>query len=115
VTILNDNNNCGECGRVCGAGASCVNGDCMCSTQGQVSCNGACVDVQTNPMSCGRCDHACPTGVACAGGMCQCPTGTVDCPDTACANLMTDPRNCGRCGEHCGGGGSATCMNGTCL
>src|SRR6185369_15614265 len=34
--------NCGACGKKCGAGSTCQGGSCMCGA-GQLSCNGACV------------------------------------------------------------------------
>jgi hypothetical protein len=33
-------------------------------------CDGACVDLHTDPMHCGSCAHACAAGVACNTGFC---------------------------------------------
>ncbi len=32
-----------------------------------LSCDGVCVDAQTDPFDCGRCGHVCPTGICTAG------------------------------------------------
>ncbi len=35
-----------------------------------LSCNGACIDAETNPEHCGTCDHACASG-SCTAGICD--------------------------------------------
>ena len=56
VSIINDINNCGECGKKCGLMESC--------------CNGQCVDVSANSSHCGKCDNTCPSSAPCEFGMC---------------------------------------------
>ena len=57
-------------------GHQCLNGACApgCPT-GQTSCNGRCVDTQTNTRDCGGCGNACPTGATCNAGACSAPRG----------------------------------------
>jgi len=62
-----DPNNCSSCGNVCPSGDSCSSGSCVCTYS---TCNGACVDLQTNPGNCGTCGHSC-LGGTCVGGSCQ--------------------------------------------
>ena len=56
VSIINDINNCGECGKKCGLMESC--------------CNGQCVDVSANSSHCGKCGNTCPSSAPCEFGMC---------------------------------------------
>jgi hypothetical protein len=59
----------------------------------------------------------CPAGAKCVQGACQCPSGQTECGD-ACVDTKSDARNCGACGNTCGsdagGGGTWTCVTGTC-
>lgn len=61
------------------------------------SCNGACVDVMTDPSNCGACGIAVPLGAQCQSGMPVCPQGLTLC-NGACVDLATDAHNCGGCG-----------------
>ncbi|HUB09402.1 MAG TPA: choice-of-anchor D domain-containing protein [Myxococcales bacterium] len=82
-----------------------VTGTC-CDAQYYQSCNGACVDLQTDPENCGSCGTACPTG-QCSGGECLSSCGGAQ------VDLDSDPDNCGACGTACG---SCTqgCLSGAC-
>lgn len=94
----------------------------------QQMCDGACVNVTTDPDHCGSCAGVCDPPVSgAATGARACSDGTcgVACagaaPDTcppinggeACVNLKTDPQFCGDCDTHCPGG--KTCVNGACV
>jgi hypothetical protein len=46
-----------------------------------VSCEGACVDLQTDPNHCGACDAPCASGSPCSAGTCQCGTPETGPPD----------------------------------
>ena len=67
---------CGACGIVCTAPNSrCVNqgGTFACGppcAAPLVECNGACVDLQNDPVNCGACGKFCPSNV-CVAGVCQ--------------------------------------------
>jgi hypothetical protein len=133
-----DLNNCGACGKVCGAVA---NGSAACSagvcgvgscTQGFADCdknasNGCEVNTQTDTKNCNTCGNVCP-GVpggapACNAGVCgvgQCVAPQKDCDGNAAngceVNLSTDAKNCGACNNVCPSYPNSTpgCANSTC-
>jgi hypothetical protein len=81
VDTATDPYNCGECGRQCAEGATCVASDCVASecSDGLTACNGNCVDILTDPQNCGGCGDlnnasVCPEGWSCDQGQCQEPT-----------------------------------------
>lgn len=121
-----DPDHCGACGVSCGGGEACRGGvcipapTCVCPPSngcdaGLTACNGACVDLQTDPQHCGACNTACATGDTCSGGTCQastgCPSGTTLC-NGVCVNLATDVNHCGACNTACPP--NATCNAGVC-
>ncbi|KAG5240888.1 hypothetical protein OIU76_014408 [Salix suchowensis] len=52
-----DSNNCGACGRTCGYGFVC--------------CDGNCVDIHNDPRHCGSCFQECPGQGRCSFAMCD--------------------------------------------
>ncbi len=84
-------------------------------------CNGACVDVQTNPDHCGACGRRCALANAsatCASGQCRlmaCREGFSDCDaneGSGCeTHHLTDRRHCGACGRSC----AVLCASGACV
>jgi RHS repeat-associated protein len=87
---------------------------------GQTSCNGICVDMQSDANNCGACGSICGSGQGCQGGGCKilsCPGQSGDCdgkPGNGCEiNLASDPANCGACGHACATG--AVCNAATCV
>lgn len=138
TNFMKDPQNCGMCGVVCQAGATCMNGSCgggVCPTDKPNVCSVPgggtfCTNVWGDPQNCGMCGAACAPGVGCMGGVCG--GNSTTCPATApaqcrtatgmayCSNLQSDPGNCGACGKacasgvgcqmgQCGGGGTAVC------
>ena len=79
VNTFTDPLNCGECGRACADGLSCMEG--VCTTLGcgmnnnEAMCEGACVDLQNNPNHCGGCNQSCGESAQCQVGNCQCNEG----------------------------------------
>lgn len=68
-----DPGNCGQCGKACGDGESCDEGQCVpgCGDGGLTMCGGACVDTESDPAHCGACDGACPgASDECVDGQC---------------------------------------------
>jgi hypothetical protein len=106
-----DLSNCGSCGHVCAAGASCVGGLCTCPA-GTTLCGAACVDTQTDPNNCGGCGQVCTISngtPGCASGQCtvaSCNAGFGDCnnsPVDGCESSLTSVTGCGACGNVCPG------------
>ena len=123
---------CGECGETCEPGGSCNAGDCsdacndacdrtteVCAAgtcecrSGLSPCDGACVDLQRDPLHCGTCDRECGSD-PCGGGECQpdgCPAGTDPCGGS-CTDLDSDPLHCSECDRTCDA--DETCIEGEC-
>ncbi len=92
---------------------------------GQTRCDGACVDLQTDPLRCGGCDAACPVpangSASCAAGVCgrACNAGFADCNDNpadGCESSLSAVTSCGACRALCPepANASATCASGAC-
>jgi hypothetical protein len=118
TNLASDNQNCGACGTVCGAGEACSNGQCSAGCpSGQVLCGGACVDPDTDRQHCGAgANCAADPGTACAAGqICNgagacalsCQAGLVDCGGT-CIDPDTDRAHCGA-GSNCAASPGTTC------
>jgi Bacterial Ig-like domain/Stigma-specific protein, Stig1 len=77
------------------------------------TCDGVCIDIDTNINHCGSCDNACATGEVCDLGTCSlsCGGGTTACGD-GCADTNYDPNHCGSCDNACDTG--EVCDMGTC-
>ncbi|HVT06459.1 MAG TPA: hypothetical protein VHO67_03335 [Polyangia bacterium] len=61
----------------CGTGLTCSAGKCVCKA-GLTSCNGACVDLQSDPRNCGACGSTTCADkfMGCSGGQCVCSANT---------------------------------------
>jgi hypothetical protein len=115
TNFASDNNNCGACGHVCGAGTTCTAGACVSiCAPGTTFCGCACVNTGTDNDNCGACGNVCAPGTACSGGSCVsvCGPGTAFC-GSQCLNTACDDNNCGACGNKCPAG--TTCSGGTCI
>jgi hypothetical protein len=85
--------NCGGCGNVCAAEATCAGGTCMCPG-GATQCLQECVDTSTNTAHCGGCGNVCALTATCTGGEC---TGGDSTTSTRCGssmNLLGNPFGC---------------------
>ncbi len=99
TNVMSDVQNCGVCGKSCGAGQPCIKGKCGCPP-GRIACPGpqgsiVCTDPSSDDFNCGGC------GISC----------TKD-PDDACSPLPPNTRyGCGggKCGQLKCGGRSADC------
>jgi len=65
TNLEKDDNNCGECGRICSNGMTCQNGDCLLCPSGTWNCAGNCVDIKTDNNNCGGCNVKCDPGKSC--------------------------------------------------
>jgi hypothetical protein len=82
-------------------------------------CDGACVDLSSDPNDCKTCDAVCSApasgSATCTSGVCgfSCNIGYEVCGAACCTcgDTSTDPNNCGTCGHSCGGQG---CVMGVC-
>jgi len=99
---------------------------CTCPA-GRTSCNGKCVNLQTDSLNCGRCTARCSAAQhskpICSVGKCSSVCESADFKDCngiaedGCeAALLIDPLNCGECGHECPGGPNAApaCIDGQC-
>ena len=74
-----DANNCGGCGKTCGAHASCDAGKCACTTAPFANCDltftdGCETNTGADALNCGACDNDCGTA-GCNAGQCTAPPG----------------------------------------
>ena len=130
VSLADDAQNCGACGKACAPGQFCENGKCECGPK-ETACPGfgttvTCADLDSDPRNCGVCGNACPnvfdgSGKAvCRLGHCEieCKGGYADCDgrvDNGCeTHVAADPRNCGACGAHCDLSFGQPCVAGAC-
>ncbi|MBZ5555961.1 MAG: hypothetical protein LAO77_01665 [Acidobacteriia bacterium] len=67
--LSTDVNNCGGCGRSCGASAFCISGSCVCAA-GTTACSNGCADLTADANNCGACNNRCAVGQTCSAGAC---------------------------------------------
>ncbi|MFO0651409.1 MAG: hypothetical protein U0326_34610 [Polyangiales bacterium] len=124
-----DRDNCGVCGRACGAGNVCQNGACVpdCAATETLCAGGdggapRCASLQTDRENCGACGRACGRDQVCAGGTCtfMCTGTTTECggasgmdggADRYCAPAATCrpiDSAAARCGNACSSVSSAS-------
>lgn len=65
ICVPQDENNCGECDLVCGAGITCCD---RLLASGMI-----CANLQADPWYCGDCANMCDPGMNCVGGQCRAP------------------------------------------
>lgn len=115
VYFGSDENNCGGCGNVCGAGLECIGAECVdtnpCDEAGGdgTPCGGSCVDIDNDPGNCGDCGNQCGENEECNGGMCI-PVGDTNPPPPETTTGM-DPTTSGdpsTSGDPTTGGGTGT-------
>lgn len=77
-------------------------------------CDGACVDLHSEPDHCGECGQACVDGLECVRGRCinECELRAERC-DGGCVDLASSPFHCGACDRACAS--SQICRDGTCV
>ncbi len=78
-----------------------------------IRCEGACVDLGSDPDNCGSCGIECGAAEVCDGGDCveTCGGGTTECGG-ACVDTETSREHCGGCDLPCVG--QESCVEGTC-
>jgi hypothetical protein len=116
IDVETDENNCGECGNVCGTNSTCNAGRCECSSPTFANCdgdftNGCEINVQTDSGNCGGCGTSCVdqnvASGSCSAGSCvisACTTLYDDCdrnPGNGCEVDLRQVSNCGSCGNVC--------------
>lgn len=79
------------------------------------SCNGACVDLQSNPSHCGACGVSCTAAAPfCESATCVATcSGSLTACGAACVNLGKSVAHCGACGAACPP--TAQCANARCV
>ena len=134
VSLADDVNNCGTCGRACDASGSggnfeCVNGECVVTTcpAGLADCdsdaNNGCETSVRTLTDCGGCGMACNFTNAngdCSSGTCAfdaCLPGFGDCDgntNNGCEVSLATDTDCGICGRACDVSGGRMCSGGQC-
>jgi hypothetical protein len=110
--VVDDGASLLDCEQREGVGRVCRGGACVCA----LTCDGQCVDGQTNPAHCGACENACAPGSTCVAGACSCGAGQTRCGGV-CVDTKVDVANCGQCGAVCAASSAqsaARCEVGTC-
>ncbi|WP_292346067.1 MULTISPECIES: zinc-ribbon domain-containing protein [unclassified Methanoregula] len=76
--IMNDRENCGDCGVTCFPGQMCLTGHCRneCNS-GEISCFDGCHNLSTDTENCGTCGNICSFGLECNRSVCSAPVTTV--------------------------------------
>ena len=78
---------------------------------GQVKCDGKCVDPGSDEPNCGECGNDCGEHSLCSRGECTC-TDDFEMCDSGCVPLLWDRDNCGECNRKCDS--EYLCLNGAC-
>ncbi len=85
-----------------GDGGACISHDAAAVMR---TCEGRCVDTQTDNTNCGTCGNPCDpssVGTVCSAGVCQCPIPQSVCGNK-CVDTTKDNSNCGFCAHNCQG------------
>jgi xyloglucan-specific endo-beta-1,4-glucanase len=79
-----------------------------------MSCEGTCVEAQSDPANCGACGNACPGTQVCSKGACSagCAASLTRC-GAACIDITGSQANCGTCGNACPA--DQTCWQSACI
>lgn len=73
----------------------------MCPDEGEIFCEGKCVNGQISVDHCGKCGNTCQAGAqTCRAGSCQCLNGRDMCGNL-CYDLTSNHDRCGRCDIQC--------------
>jgi hypothetical protein len=86
--------------------------ECECP-EGQIACDGACVDGIECPETCASSQDVC-CGIPCGDERTCCPDASNTFGGFKCAHLISDQDHCGGCGNGCGAYPRA-CCNGGCI
>jgi hypothetical protein len=83
---------------------------------GRSSCDGTCVDLQSDAKHCGSCSKACAGSEICVAGACTCDGAGRVC-DGVCVDNLSNDAHCGACDKPCAlpthcGSGACICLEG---
>ncbi len=124
AALLEDEVNCGQCGRSCGAlhQTQCTSGSCSNCEDGYADCGGATDGCETQLgtlTNCASCGNSCTAlhQTQCVTGICQtCAAGWGDCTTAAGCETNTDTSasHCGVCDNACSAIHMTACTDGRC-
>lgn len=85
----------------------------LCPREGELLCDGKCVNAQISMDHCGACFNSCiPGRMTCNGTSCVCLAGKELC-DNDCWDTQITKNHCGECGKVCAD--SEACIDGGCV
>ena len=125
TNLFDNDNNCGECGKVCGGlgleSSECSGLTCVCENSSYANCdndwsNGCETNILTDKNNCGKCGNQCGPNMHCENRECVCDANWEDCngnsSDGCEVYLLNNEKHCGSCDNECAD--NQVCVNGSC-
>jgi hypothetical protein len=113
IDILENDDNCGDCGTACDATHFCQAGTCEldCRSNEEI-CDGVCINTTSDHDHCGDCETACSSGQVCNMGTCSLDCDNLTNCNGACVDLTNSAQHCGDCDTTCTG--NTECVSSMC-
>ena len=114
VSVVDDDEHCGDCGKKCPEGRTCVGGSCLCQDP-TLECDGKCVDISGHRDHCAACSRKCDTSERCIYSKCTgktCEEVQLTTCGRSCVDTRLNPLHCGACDKRCKK--DEVCLKGSC-